>query len=198
MAKQKPKQPSYISVLFKIIPLHHFLLFKPRKYFPVQIIQFPTNPKLLVLLLFLFLVLTLHLGIRLPFSPVLCAPSTSSQQSTNQWQGGNVLGDNISNVFWKQPSVMGYRPCLNFSEEYQLETVVMAANKRKYLLVVVSGGLNQQKIEIVDAVVIARILGAVLVMPILQVNAIWGDERCLQTDKYSSFLILFFLKNIEP
>ena len=44
-------------------------------------------------------------------------------------------------------------------------------------MVVVSGGMNQQRNQIVDAVVIARILGASLVVPILQVNVIWGDER---------------------
>ncbi|XP_028769623.1 O-fucosyltransferase 20 [Neltuma alba] len=43
-------------------------------------------------------------------------------------------------------------------------------------MVVVAGGLNQQRNQIVDAVVIARILGAALVVPILQVNVIWGDE----------------------
>jgi len=37
--------------------------------------------------------------------------------------------------------------------------------------------LNQQRNEIVDAVVIARILEASLVVPVLQVNLIWGDER---------------------
>ncbi|CAA3003539.1 O-fucosyltransferase 20-like [Olea europaea subsp. europaea] len=40
----------------------------------------------------------------------------------------------------------------------------------------VSGGMNQQRSQIVDAVEIARIIGAALVMPILQVNVIWGDE----------------------
>jgi GDP-fucose protein O-fucosyltransferase len=188
MAKQKSKHPSCISVPFKIVSLHHYLLFKYHKSSPVQIIQFPTNPKLLVLLLFLFLVLTLHLGISLPFSSVPCSPftsiTTSSRQSTHQWQRGSALGNNISKDFWKQPNDMAYRPCLEFSEEYRLELVVMAANKRKYLLVVVSGGLNQQKIEIIDAVVIARILGATLVVPILQVNAIWGDGRFLQIDIY--------------
>jgi hypothetical protein len=44
-------------------------------------------------------------------------------------------------------------------------------------MVVVSGGMNQQRNQIVDAVVIARILGAALVVPVLQVNVIWGDER---------------------
>lgn len=79
--------------------------------------------------------------------------------------------------FWRQPNGLGYRPCLDFSGEYRkMSEAVRRENRRKYLLVVVSGGLNQQRNQIVDAVVIARILGAALVVPILQVNVIWGDE----------------------
>ncbi|XP_044493847.1 O-fucosyltransferase 20-like [Mangifera indica] len=78
--------------------------------------------------------------------------------------------------FWKQPDGMGYKPCLQFTRDYKKQTESIVKGRRKYLLVVVSGGMNQQRNQIVDAVVIARILGAVLVVPILQVNVIWGDE----------------------
>lgn len=89
--------------------------------------------------------------------------------------------------FWKQPDGMGYKPCLGFSRDYRKQSEAIVKGRRKYLLVVVSGGMNQQRNQIVDAVVIARILGAALVVPILQVNVIWGDER------YTKFLILFFI-----
>ncbi|XP_047172413.1 O-fucosyltransferase 20-like [Vigna umbellata] len=78
--------------------------------------------------------------------------------------------------FWKQPDGLGYKPCLSFSRDYRRATDGVLKDRRKYLMVVVSGGLNQQRNQIVDAVVIARILGAALVVPILQVNVIWGDE----------------------
>ncbi|GMN55324.1 hypothetical protein TIFTF001_024445 [Ficus carica] len=78
--------------------------------------------------------------------------------------------------FWKQPNGLGYRPCLGFSREYRKRSEEILKNRRKYLMVVVSGGMNQQRNQIVDAVVIARILGAALVVPVLQVNVIWGDE----------------------
>ena len=45
------------------------------------------------------------------------------------------------------------------------------------MVVVASGGLNQQRNQIVDVVIIARILETALVVPVLQVNLIWGDER---------------------
>ncbi|OAY83858.1 hypothetical protein ACMD2_15429 [Ananas comosus] len=38
------------------------------------------------------------------------------------------------------------------------------------MIAVVSGGLNQQRNQIIDAVVVARILKAALVVPVLQVN----------------------------
>ncbi|XP_062174696.1 O-fucosyltransferase 20 [Alnus glutinosa] len=78
--------------------------------------------------------------------------------------------------FWKQPDGLGYKPCLVFSRDYRRASEGIVKDKRKYLMVVVSGGMNQQRNQIVDAVVIARILGAALVVPILQVNVIWGDE----------------------
>ncbi|KAK1552765.1 hypothetical protein Q3G72_023148 [Acer saccharum] len=78
--------------------------------------------------------------------------------------------------FWKQPDGMGYKPCLVFTRDYRRQSEEVVKDRRKYLLVVVSGGMNQQRNQIVDAVVIARILGAALVVPILQVNVIWGDE----------------------
>ncbi|TKY49540.1 GDP-fucose protein O-fucosyltransferase [Spatholobus suberectus] len=85
-------------------------------------------------------------------------------------------GDVEKSEFWKQPDGLGYKPCLSFSRDYRRASEGVLRDRRKYLMVVVSGGLNQQRNQIVDAVVIARILGAALVVPILQVNVIWGDE----------------------
>ncbi|KAL3624593.1 O-fucosyltransferase 20 [Castilleja foliolosa] len=84
--------------------------------------------------------------------------------------------DSKTDFFWKQPGGMGYRPCLDFSKSHLKESDEIMKDRSKYLVVVVSGGMNQQRNQIVDAVVIARILGAALVVPILQVNVIWGDE----------------------
>lgn len=78
--------------------------------------------------------------------------------------------------FWKQPDSLGYKPCLNFSRAYRESSPSIISQRRRYLMVVVSGGLNQQRNQIIDAVVIARILQATLVVPVLQVNVIWGDD----------------------
>lgn len=55
--------------------------------------------------------------------------------------------------FWTQPDGMGYRPCLGFSREYGRAGRAVAAERRRFLMVVVSGGVNQQRNQIVDAVV---------------------------------------------
>ncbi|XP_051147595.1 O-fucosyltransferase 37 isoform X2 [Andrographis paniculata] len=78
--------------------------------------------------------------------------------------------------FWRQPDGEGYRPCLDFSLDYRKASAKIAKEKRRFLVVVVSGGLNQQRNQIVDAVVMARILEAALVVPVLEVNRVWKDE----------------------
>ncbi|KAM1064664.1 hypothetical protein EV2_029461 [Malus domestica] len=89
---------------------------------------------------------------------------------------GKVGEETEGSEFWKQPDGLGYRPCLDLTQEYKRASEGIVKDRTKYLIVVVSGGMNQQRNQIVDAVVIARILGAALVVPILQVNVIWGDE----------------------
>lgn len=114
------------------------------------------------------------------FSSILDKPNLSTSVMAPLPAHGLSPNSNLSALereFWKQPDGEGYRPCLDFSLDYRKASARISKEKRKFLVVVVSGGLNQQRNQIVDAVVIARILEAALVVPILQVNRIWGDER---------------------
>ncbi|KAL8204431.1 hypothetical protein R6Q57_010054 [Mikania cordata] len=118
-----------------------------------------------------------------PFSPYPCGILGQKDDSKLISNGAlssvvkiNEKDDKELSDFWEQPDGLGYRPCLDFSNEYKKSSVEILKDRTKYLVVVVSGGMNQQRNQIVDAVVIARILGATLVVPILQVNVIWGDE----------------------
>lgn len=117
-----------------------------------------------------------------PSAPFSQNPCSISQQEAAPISGLNAAGevaeiDGGGDEFWKQPDGMGYRPCLDFSDRYRKESGEILKDRTRYLMVVVAGGMNQQRNQIVDAVVIARILGAALVVPILQKNVIWGDER---------------------
>lgn len=92
----------------------------------------------------------------------------------------HVIVGNVSQEekeFWRQPDGGGgYAPSLDFSIGYRKRSAKIVKEKRRFLMVLASGGLYQQRNQIVDAVVIARILEAALVVPVLQVNMIWEDH----------------------
>ncbi|XP_065871090.1 O-fucosyltransferase 20 [Euphorbia lathyris] len=194
MAKSKnnAKKVSYISVPSEVInslssSSLQTLLLSPKK--PSRNRFCYRSPKLWFFALFLFGILgMMKLWLDLEPSclttqsqtqgnlfskPQLVFPSNKSK-SEGAFQSKLQVSD--ENEFWKQPDGLGYKPCLGFSRDYRRGSETIVKDRRKYLLVVVSGGMNQQRNQIVDAVVIARILGAALVVPILQVNVIWGDE----------------------
>ncbi|KAL5720072.1 hypothetical protein ACHQM5_012775 [Ranunculus cassubicifolius] len=121
---------------------------------------------LIFLFLFSFLgmlKLTLNLD---PFTATPCfisPPLTTITTSSSSSVLNLVEKTEYEDEFWKQPNGLGYRPCLEFSKEYRDTSLELVKDRTKYLMVVVSGGMNQQRNQIVDAVVIARILGAALV-----------------------------------
>ncbi|KAL4584805.1 hypothetical protein LXL04_009415 [Taraxacum kok-saghyz] len=91
--------------------------------------------------------------------------------------------------FWEQPDGEGYRPCLDFSLNYRRRSSKIAKEKTRFLVVVVSGGLFQIRNQIVDAVVIARILEAALVFPVLH-----GDD----SEEFSEiFDVEYFRKTLK-
>ncbi|KAL6556925.1 O-fucosyltransferase 29 [Orobanche hederae] len=61
-------------------------------------------------------------------------------------------------------------------EALNLHSPVREKFSNGYLLIATSGGLNQQRIGITDAVVVARILNATLVVPELDHHSYWKDQ----------------------
>ncbi|KAL1371175.1 hypothetical protein AAHE18_01G112800 [Arachis hypogaea] len=79
------------------------------------------------------------------------------------------------------------------------EGVFAAVSERKsngYLLIATSGGLNQQRTGITDAVVVARILNATLVVPELDHHSFWKDDSDFNNIFDINWFITYLAKDI--
>ncbi|XP_074264778.1 O-fucosyltransferase 29-like [Silene latifolia] len=88
----------------------------------------------------------------------------------NKWVVGHRERINI----WKSSYTEVYYGCCKRSRHFR--SAISEKYSNGYLLIATSGGLNQQRIGITDAVVVARILNATLVVPSLDHNSYWKDE----------------------
>ncbi|XP_024986256.1 O-fucosyltransferase 6-like [Cynara cardunculus var. scolymus] len=85
--------------------------------------------------------------------------------------GGSKMVSDRS--LWSTRMSKFYFGCSNASNKFpKVETVTYP---NRYLLIATSGGLNQQRTGITDAVVAARILNATLVVPKLDQKSFWKD-----------------------
>ncbi|KAL9238104.1 hypothetical protein vseg_012575 [Gypsophila vaccaria] len=74
---------------------------------------------------------------------------------------------------WKCRDSEFFYGCSNASHKFAKADVI--THKNRYLMIATSGGLNQQRTGIIDAVVAARILNATLVVPKLDQRSYWKD-----------------------
>ncbi|KAL3516565.1 hypothetical protein ACH5RR_023467 [Cinchona calisaya] len=101
----------------------------------------------------------------IPFAPNPCAILEEKSMVSNGFsssqlsvvQNGEKIGGNDEesgdvkrNEFWKQPDGLGYRPCLEFSNEYKKASVDVVKDRTKYLMVVAAGGMNHEFSDIFD------------------------------------------------
>ncbi|KAK6940335.1 GDP-fucose protein O-fucosyltransferase [Dillenia turbinata] len=75
---------------------------------------------------------------------------------------------------WHPKSRLGWSPCLNESMLKAGFSEVQKSNG--YLIIEANGGLNQQRLSICDAVAVAGLLNATLVIPMFHLNSVWRDS----------------------
>ncbi|KAL6175812.1 hypothetical protein ACLB2K_052451 [Fragaria x ananassa] len=91
---------------------------------------------------------------------------------------------------WKSKYSKFYYGCSERGRHYAPAKKEKASNG--YLLIATSGGLNQQRTGITDAVVVARILNATLVVPELDHNSYWKDA----SDFVNIFDVEWFISSL--
>ncbi|KAG8083071.1 hypothetical protein GUJ93_ZPchr0014g47456 [Zizania palustris] len=74
---------------------------------------------------------------------------------------------------WASKAANNFFGCSNATKEFEDAKAVTEPNR--YLMIATSGGLNQQRTGIIDAVVVARILNATLIIPKLDQKSFWKD-----------------------
>ncbi|CAM8917636.1 unnamed protein product [Rhodiola kirilowii] len=79
---------------------------------------------------------------------------------------------------WTPLPDQGWRPCIESAKPPTLPE-----SSKGYIQVFLDGGLNQQRMGVCDAVAVAKILNATLVIPHLEINPVWKDS--------SSFMDIF-------
>uniref|UniRef100_A0A5B7A1U1 O-fucosyltransferase family protein n=1 Tax=Davidia involucrata TaxID=16924 RepID=A0A5B7A1U1_DAVIN len=84
----------------------------------------------------------------------------------------------LQSDLWIPLADHGWKP---FAESISAPT--LPSESQGYIQVFLDGGLNQQRMGICDAVAVAKILNATLVIPHLEVNSVWQDT--------SSFMDIF-------
>ncbi|XP_022716153.1 uncharacterized protein At1g04910-like isoform X3 [Durio zibethinus] len=83
---------------------------------------------------------------------------------------------------WQEPVVpaSAWRPC---ADQHNWEP---SEGKNGYIMVTANGGMNQQRVAVCNAVVVARLLNATLVVPKFMYSSVWKDVRrwmfsCIKT-----------------
>ncbi|KAJ8440070.1 hypothetical protein Cgig2_025269 [Carnegiea gigantea] len=72
---------------------------------------------------------------------------------------------------WSPLPHQGWKPCADPKYTFSLPE-----KSQGYIQVFLDGGLNQQRMGVCDAVAVAKILNATLVVPHLEVNPVWQDS----------------------
>lgn len=89
----------------------------------------------------------------------------------SSFSSNNSTSLNVLMKAWSVKEVRQWKPCANKTLP-QIEF----PKSNGYLIIEANGGLNQQRLSICDAVAVAGLLNATLVIPIFHLNSVWRDS----------------------
>lgn len=85
------------------------------------------------------------------------------------------ISDEQNSELWSPLAPQGWKPCIESQSN-----AALPKKSTGYIQVFLDGGLNQQRMGICDAVAVAKILNATLVIPHLEVNPVWQDSSSFE------------------
>ncbi|EYU22809.1 hypothetical protein ABFS82_03G115100 [Erythranthe guttata] len=103
-------------------------------------------------------------------------------------ESGNRTSNLLSNV-WNPKMKQGWKPCIK-----QTVSQSELSQSNGFLIIEANGGLNQQRISICDAVAVAGLLNATLVIPIFHLNSVWQDSSKFG-DIFDEEFFIYALRN---
>ncbi|XP_047939614.1 protein ROOT HAIR SPECIFIC 17-like isoform X1 [Salvia hispanica] len=106
-------------------------------------------------------------------------------------RSGGIIGRDV----WTSNQSNLFCGCSNASNDFR--PAAMKTEPRRYLLISTSGGLNQQRTGIVDAVVAAYILNATLVVPKLDQKSFWKDASNFSEIFNVGWFIKYLAKDVK-
>ncbi|KAM3199479.1 O-fucosyltransferase 16 [Capsicum annuum] len=147
----------------------------------------------------IFLLLFVFLSILVP------SPNANRRDSLGENDADNAIEDfelpiedkegvNKRDIWSSRNSNLFYG-CSNASKKFQKAENITQPNR--YLLIVTTGGLNQQRTGITDAVVAARILNATLVVPKLDKSSFWKDSSVFSDIFDVDWFIKYLAKDVS-
>jgi hypothetical protein len=90
---------------------------------------------------------------------------------------GATLQVNERESLWENPhaAAASWKPCAERRSD-EISDLVPENETSGYIFIHAEGGLNQQRIAICNAVAIAKIMNATLILPVLKQDQIWKDQ----------------------
>ncbi|XP_022875844.1 O-fucosyltransferase 9 [Olea europaea var. sylvestris] len=104
----------------------------------------------------------------------------------------NRSSNNMLINAWNPKLSQGWKPCV---KQTISQTGFSELPKRNgFLIIEANGGLNQQRLSICDAVAVAGLLNATLVIPIFHLNSVWRDSSKF-ADIFDEEFFIYALRN---